>query len=203
MLFPSRPLIPQHAAPPALLAPATAEHQILQTLSSLVMQLNNQANYLGLVFLRIDNIGAYVSLFNLHFTVKQQYLSPRTSAAPRLPLSDSKGCPARNCPGAQKPPPGQAGGPSRLPADTSLSLEVTSTAQPGTATLSPGEQEQEGGDGGATGRDPSAFPGQFISTWLMRRFCFPGTVVCRLRALHLQKNTHAHARNTPLSKCFC
>ena len=125
-----------------------AEHQILWTLLSLVMQLNNQANYLGLVFLRIDNIGVYVSLFNLHFTVKQQYLSPRTSTAPRLPVTASGAQPG-TAPEPKTHHQAKLGGPSQLPADTSLSLEVTSTAQPGTATLSPAEQEQEGADGGA------------------------------------------------------
>lgn len=97
------------------------------------MQLNNQANYLGLVFLRIDNIGAYVSLFNLYFTVEQQHLSPRTSTVPRLPVT------------ARKPPQDGLGGTGHLPAHTSLSLEGPSTTQADTAPPAL-EQELQGGD---------------------------------------------------------
>lgn len=127
------------------------------------MQLNNQANYLGLVFLRIDNIGAYVSLFNLHFTVEQQHLSPRTSTVPRLPVT------------AQKPPQAGLGGTRHLPADTSLSLEVPSTTQADTA---PPALEQELQEGTGSNRTPS------VPTWLRRQRCFPGTAIRRLPEEH-------------------
>lgn len=191
------PIIPQCAAPPAPLAPAPAEHQILWTLLPLVMQLNNQANYLGLVFLRIDNIGAYASLFNLHFTVTQQDLCPRTSAAPRLSLRDSKQCPARNHPRAQKSHQAGLGGGQPAPSRHQF---VTRGHQHRTAMLGPGEQEA--GDGGATGLDPPTLPGGFISAWLTGQ-CFPAAAGCRLPALHLQKNTHAPMPATRLCPNAC